>query len=48
MNIHAEKLDIIQWLAGIDDSKVIKQFMLLKESAREMLILNLAGRKSML
>ena len=34
MNIQAEKLDIIQWLAGIDDSKVIKQFMLLKKSSQ--------------
>lgn len=34
MNIQAEKLDLIQWLAGIDDSKIIKQFMLLKKSSQ--------------
>ena len=35
MNIQAEKLDIIQWLAGVNDSKVIRQFMLLKRSSEE-------------
>jgi predicted transcriptional regulator len=35
MNIQAEKLDIIQWLAGVNDSKVIRQFMLLKQSSEE-------------
>jgi predicted transcriptional regulator len=33
MNIQAEKLDIIQWLAGINDSRIIRQFMLLKKSS---------------
>jgi hypothetical protein len=32
MNIQAEKLDIIQWLAGVNDIKTIRQFKLLKES----------------
>jgi predicted transcriptional regulator len=35
MNIQAEKLDIIQWLAKVNDSKIIKQFMLLKRSNEE-------------
>lgn len=35
MNIEAEKLDLIQWLAQIDDSKIIKQFILLKKSSEE-------------
>lgn len=34
MNIQAEKLDLIQWLVGIDDRKIIKQFMLLKKSSQ--------------
>ena len=34
MDIQAEKLDLIQWLVGIDDSKIIKQFMLLKKSSQ--------------
>jgi predicted transcriptional regulator len=32
MNIQTEKLDIIQWLAGVNESHVIKQFMLLKKT----------------
>jgi predicted transcriptional regulator len=35
MNIQAEKLDIIQWLAGVNESSVIKQFMLLKRTNEE-------------
>lgn len=35
MNIQSEKLNLIQWLASINDSKVIKQFMLLKRSNEE-------------
>lgn len=35
MDIQAEKLDIIQWLAGINDSQVIMQFKALKKSAEE-------------
>jgi predicted transcriptional regulator len=35
MNIEAEKLDLIKWLAQIDDSKIIKQFMLIKKSNEE-------------
>ncbi len=36
MDIQAEKLDLIQWLAGINEGKVIKQFMLLKKTNEEM------------
>lgn len=32
MNIQSDKLDIIQWLAGVDDIRTIRQFKLLKES----------------
>ncbi len=32
MNIQTEKLDIIQWLATVNDSRVIRQFKLLKQS----------------
>jgi predicted transcriptional regulator len=35
MNIQAEKLDIIQWLAKINDSKIIRQFVLLKRMSEE-------------
>jgi predicted transcriptional regulator len=35
MNIQTEKLDIIQWLAGINESSVIRQFMLLKKINEE-------------
>ncbi len=42
MNIQAEKLDIIQWLANVNDSKVIKQFVLLKRSNEEMTVVSLS------
>ena len=35
MNIQAEKLEIIEWLAKVNDSKIIEQFMLLKKSNEE-------------
>ncbi|HRJ28432.1 MAG TPA: hypothetical protein PLV21_06745 [Cyclobacteriaceae bacterium] len=35
MNIQAEKLDIIQWLAKVDDNRIVRQFMLLKRSNEE-------------
>ncbi|MBS1681970.1 MAG: hypothetical protein JST48_09675 [Bacteroidetes bacterium] len=34
-DIQSEKLDLIQWLAGVTESKVIRQFMLLKETNKE-------------
>lgn len=42
MNIQAEKLDIIQWLAQVNDSRVIKKFMLLKKSNEESIVANLS------
>lgn len=42
MNIQTEKLDIIQWLAKVNDSKIIKQFMLLKRSNEEKVAVNLS------
>lgn len=42
MDIQAEKLDIIQWLAGINDSQVIRQFKALKKSAEEIPLGNLS------
>lgn len=42
MNINAEKLDIIQWLAQVNDNKVIKKFMLLKKSNEESIAANLS------
>jgi predicted transcriptional regulator len=38
MDIQAEKLDIIQWLAGIEDSRIIKQFLALKKSNEELVM----------
>lgn len=35
MNIQAEKLDLIQWLAGVNESRVIKQLMLLRRTNEE-------------
>ncbi len=32
MDIQAEKLNIIEWLAGINDSKIIRQFKSLQKS----------------
>jgi hypothetical protein len=40
MNIESDKLDIIQWLARINDSKVIKQFVLLKRLNEEQISVN--------
>ncbi|MCB0495420.1 MAG: hypothetical protein KDC79_04760 [Cyclobacteriaceae bacterium] len=41
MDIQAKKLNLIEWLAGVNDSKLISQFMLLMEA-------NLEGGKSVL
>ncbi|PIQ21902.1 MAG: hypothetical protein COW65_06320 [Cytophagales bacterium CG18_big_fil_WC_8_21_14_2_50_42_9] len=35
MDIQAEKLALIQWLAGINDSQVIKRFRALKRTSEE-------------
>jgi hypothetical protein len=35
MNIQSDKLDIIQWLASVNDSKIIRQFMMLKRLNEE-------------
>ncbi|MCA6073776.1 hypothetical protein [Fulvivirga sedimenti] len=32
MDIHKEKLRLIEWLAGLNDTAVIKEFIALKES----------------
>lgn len=45
MNIQAEKLDIIQWLAKVNDSNIIRQFMLLKKSNEEKVSVNLTARE---
>jgi predicted transcriptional regulator len=36
MDIQANKLEIIEWLAGINDSSIIRRFMLLKKSTEEL------------
>lgn len=38
MDIQAEKLDIIQWLAGIEDSRIVKQLLALKKLNEEIVI----------
>jgi predicted transcriptional regulator len=35
MNIQSDKLEIIQWLARINDTKIVKQFVLLKRLNEE-------------
>ncbi len=35
MDIQAEKLRLIEWLAGINDYRIIKQFKALKKSNQE-------------
>jgi hypothetical protein len=35
MDIQAEKLSLIQWLAGINDNRIIKQFKTLQKSNEE-------------
>lgn len=32
MDIHAKKLELIQWIAGINDPKLISQFVEFKQS----------------
>jgi len=34
-DLQTEKLDIIQWLAGVNEHRIIKQFMLLKQTNQE-------------
>ena len=41
MNVQAEKLDVIQWLNKVNDSDVIRKFVLLKRSNEERISLNL-------
>lgn len=36
MDLQTEKLDIIKWIAGVSEGKIIKQFTLLKEMHEEM------------
>jgi predicted transcriptional regulator len=36
MDLQTEKLDIIKWIAGVNESKIIKQFAVLKEMNQEM------------
>lgn len=45
MDIRTEKLDIIQWLAGIEDSRIIKQFLALKKSNEEVTTTDLADEE---
>jgi predicted transcriptional regulator len=33
MNIHAEKIDIIQWIASINDKTILQQLKTLKEQS---------------
>jgi hypothetical protein len=35
MDIQAEKLSLIEWLAGIDDNRIIKQFKILQKASQE-------------
>lgn len=42
-DLQAEKLDIIQWLAGVNEHRIIKQFMLLKQTNQESVSLQLSA-----
>jgi hypothetical protein len=35
MDIQADKLSLIEWLAGINDSRIIKQFKTLQQSSQQ-------------
>jgi hypothetical protein len=35
MNIQSDKLDLIQWLVSVNDSKIIRQFVMLKRQNEE-------------
>lgn len=35
MDIQAEKLSLIEWLAGIDDNRIIRQFKILQKASQE-------------
>ncbi len=37
MNTHAEKLDIIQWIAGLDDNSVLLQLKKMKDQSTKKL-----------
>ncbi|MBI3219819.1 MAG: hypothetical protein HYZ44_09925 [Bacteroidetes bacterium] len=41
-DLQTEKLDIIQWLAGVNEHRIIKQFMLLKQTNQEPVSLQLS------
>ncbi|MCE2995373.1 MAG: hypothetical protein ACK5RG_21105 [Cyclobacteriaceae bacterium] len=41
-DLQTEKLDIIQWLAGVNEHRIIKQFMLLKQTNQESISLQLS------
>ncbi|WP_421871883.1 hypothetical protein [Marinoscillum sp.] len=41
MDIQAEKLSLIEWLAKVDDDRIIKQFKALQQSNEAGLSLNL-------
>lgn len=34
MNAHAEKINIIQWIAGLDDNTILQQLINLKEQSK--------------
>jgi len=42
MDIKAEKLNLISWLAGIEDGKIIRQFKILQKLNEELSELNLS------
>ncbi|CAN0215026.1 unnamed protein product [Chrysoparadoxa australica] len=47
MDIKAEKLSLIEWLVGIDDDRVIRQFKILQKSNQERINTKLSnGEKS--
>ena len=46
MDIEAEKLSIIEWLAGINDSKIIRKFKSLQKSNQKQAELTIAEKSA--
>lgn len=47
MDIKAEKLSLIEWLAGVEDSRVIKQFIALQKSNQDYINRNLTSQEKL-
>ena len=48
MDIQAEKLELIQWLAGINESRIVRQFILLRQANEVTSVLTAAEKKRLM